>query len=131
MRSLSPERRVSVSRAAGGVTAATGYRYDASWREEATLGDGTAVTLRLGAVARRPCRPKVRSAVSERRRTMDRMWTKHDDPRVPADLVFTPRTLVDLVETTCREFAGRPAPGEPATAEEILEYCRREPAGRP
>jgi len=29
------------------VTAATGYRYDTSWREEATLRDGTVVTLRL------------------------------------------------------------------------------------
>ena len=40
---------------------------------------------------------------------MDRIWTRHYDPRVPADLAFTPRTLVNLFDTTCREFAGRPA----------------------
>jgi long-chain acyl-CoA synthetase len=40
---------------------------------------------------------------------MDRIWTTHYDPGVPADLSFTPRTLVDMFESTCREFAGRPA----------------------
>lgn len=47
MRALSPERPVSVPRPVGRVTVATRYRYHASWREEATLSDGTPVTLRL------------------------------------------------------------------------------------
>jgi len=40
---------------------------------------------------------------------MDRLWTQHYDPGVPADLRFTPRTLVDMFEATCRDFADRPA----------------------
>jgi acyl-CoA synthetase (AMP-forming)/AMP-acid ligase II len=40
---------------------------------------------------------------------MDRLWTQHYEPGVPADLQFTPRTLVDMFEATCRDFADRPA----------------------
>jgi len=40
---------------------------------------------------------------------MDRIWTRHYEPGVPADLEFTPRTLVDLFEATCRQFGDRPA----------------------
>jgi long-chain acyl-CoA synthetase len=40
---------------------------------------------------------------------MDRIWTKHYETGVPVDLEFVPRTLVDMFETTCRNFPDRPA----------------------
>lgn len=40
---------------------------------------------------------------------MERIWTKHYDPGVPADLQFHPRTLVEMFESVCREFPTRPA----------------------
>jgi long-chain acyl-CoA synthetase len=40
---------------------------------------------------------------------MDRIWTKHYEPGVPADLNFVERTLVDMFEDSCREWADRPA----------------------
>ena len=40
---------------------------------------------------------------------MDRFWTKHYDPGVPADLTFTPRTLVQMFEDVCAQFPTRPA----------------------
>jgi len=40
---------------------------------------------------------------------MNRIWTRHYETGVPADLQFAPRTLVDMFEATCRDFGHRPA----------------------
>ena len=40
---------------------------------------------------------------------MERIWTKHYEPGVPSDLTFERRTLVEMFEASCREWADRPA----------------------
>jgi long-chain acyl-CoA synthetase len=63
---------------------------------------------------------------------MDRIWTKHYDAGVPADLDFAPRTLVDMFEATCRDFAARPAvtlKGKTLTYAELKAQVDRFAAG--
>jgi len=59
---------------------------------------------------------------------MDRIWTKHYDPGVPADLQFETRTLVEMFEGTCREFPTRPAvtlKGKTLTYAQLHEQVNR------
>ncbi|MDH4045159.1 MAG: long-chain fatty acid--CoA ligase [Gemmatimonadota bacterium] len=59
---------------------------------------------------------------------MDRIWTKHYDPGVPADLQFKPQTLVAIFEAACREFPTRPAvtlKGKTLTYAQLLDHVNR------
>ena len=40
---------------------------------------------------------------------MDRTWTKHYEPDVPADLTFARSTLVEMFDSTVKDFPNRPA----------------------
>lgn len=59
---------------------------------------------------------------------MERFWTQHYDPGVPADLQCAERTLVDIFDATCREFPSRPAltlKGRTLTYAQLQEQVNR------
>jgi len=59
---------------------------------------------------------------------MERFWTQHYDPGVPADLQFAERTLVEIFEETCRAFPTRPAvtlKGRTLTYAQLREQVNR------